>query len=100
MSLAKDGLTDIYEMDLSTQQRRRLTKSPSIDTSPSYSPDGGKIAFNSDRAGAQQIYVMNADGSRVKRVSYGKGRYATPVWSPRGDLIAFTKMYKGEFLSV
>ena len=40
---------------------------------------------------------MNANGSRVKRISYGKGRYATPVWSPRGDIIAFTKMYKGEF---
>ena len=40
---------------------------------------------------------MNADGSNVRRISYGDGRYATPVWSPRGDLIAFTKMYKGQF---
>ena len=40
---------------------------------------------------------MNADGSKVKRVSYGDGRYATPVWSPRGDIIAFTKMSNGTF---
>ena len=40
---------------------------------------------------------MDADGSGVSRISYGDGRYATPVWSPRRDIIAFTKMYKGEF---
>ena len=40
---------------------------------------------------------MNADGSDVRRISFGGGLYATPVWSPRGDLIAFTKIWKGEF---
>ena len=40
---------------------------------------------------------MNADGSDVQRISFGKGRYATPVWSPRGDYIAFTKMANGAF---
>ena len=36
-------------------------------------------------------------GSEVKRITFGKGIYGTPVWSPRGDLIAFTKMRKGSF---
>ena len=40
---------------------------------------------------------MNSNGRAIKRISFGKGRYATPVWSPRGDLIAFTKMFKGKF---
>ena len=75
----------------------QLTNSPSIDTSPTFSPDGQKIVFNSDRGGSQQLYVMNLDGSKQKRISFKKGRYATPVWSPRGDLIAFTKMYEGQF---
>src|SRR3546814_1283961 len=35
---------------------------------------------------------MNADGSNPQRISFGGGRYATPEWSPRGDLIAFTKI--------
>jgi TolB protein len=40
---------------------------------------------------------MDSDGSNVRRLSYGKGRYATPVWSPRGDWIAFTKFGRNGF---
>jgi TolB protein len=35
---------------------------------------------------------MNADGSNQRRISFGGGGYATPEWSPRGDLIAFTRL--------
>ncbi len=35
---------------------------------------------------------MNADGSNQHRISFGPGRNGTPVWSPRGDMIAFTKV--------
>ena len=50
-----------------------------------------------DRGGRAQIYVMGADGSNPQRISFGDGTYSTPVWSPRGDLIAFTKQTAGEF---
>lgn len=33
----------------------------------------------------------------MRRITFGDGRYASPVWSPRGDLIAFTKIHKGRF---
>jgi TolB protein len=84
-------------MDLRGQNLRRLTSTAAIDTSPSYSPDGTQITFNSDRGGSQQLYVMGAGGGGEKRISYGDGRYATPVWSPRGDYIAFTKIMGGSF---
>ena len=97
MSMAKDGNTEIYLMDLRTRQRKRLTRHSAIDTSPHFSPDGKQIVFNSDRGGSQQLYAMTAEGGNVRRISYGGGRYATPVWSPRGDLIAFTKIQGGRF---
>jgi TolB protein len=40
---------------------------------------------------------MNADGSGQQRISFGKGRYSTPVWSPRGDNIAYTRFSGGRF---
>ncbi len=40
---------------------------------------------------------MSAGGGAPKRVSFGDGSYSTPVWSPRGDLIAFTKRKGGNF---
>ena len=40
---------------------------------------------------------MSTEGGEAKRISFGKGRYATPVWSPRADLIAFTKIKEGKF---
>lgn len=107
MSLAEDGNSDIYVLDLARRQRTRLTNDPAIDTSPSYSPDGSEIVFTSDRGGSPQLYIMNTDGSdrncengppgKACRVTFGQGSYSTPVWSPRGDLIAFTKQSKGRF---
>src|SRR5258708_36619288 len=43
---------------------------------------------------------MAANGDNVRRISFGNGRYATPVWSPRGGLIAFTKITEGDFFIV
>ena len=78
-------------MDLQSKRTTRLTDTAAIDTAPCYAPDGSNICFESDRGGRPQIYVMPASGGQAKRISFGDGSYSTPVWSPRGDFIAFTK---------
>ena len=96
-SMAIAGNTDIYKISATgTGTPVKLTSSPGIDIGGSFSPDGRQVVFESDRSGSQQIYVMNADGSNQRRISFGQGRYATPEWSPRNDLIAYTRI-AGDF---
>ncbi|MBC7158845.1 MAG: Tol-Pal system protein TolB [Porphyrobacter sp.] len=90
-SMAVAGNTDIYRVPAGGGGTPvRLTDSPGLDVGGSYSPDGSRIVFESDRSGSQQCYVMDADGSNQRRISFFGGRCATPEWSPRGDQIAFT----------
>lgn len=57
---------------------------------PVWSPDGERIAFMSNRDGNPEIYVMNRDGSGVRRLTNHPAADVTPTWSPTGQQIAFT----------
>ena len=57
---------------------------------PSWSPDGSRLAFASDRSGTWQVYVMSATGTDVVQVTTGTKPHIQPAWSPDGTKIAFT----------
>lgn len=67
----------------------KLTTGPALDGGPASSPDSAQIAFTSNRNGTFDIYVMNADGSNVVRVTTGMNA-STVAWSPDGTHLAFT----------
>jgi TolB protein len=54
------------------------------------SPDGQLIAFDSDRDGERAVYIADADGRNVRRIT-GEGFAAVPSWSPDGRLLAYVR---------
>jgi len=55
----------------------------------------GKIAFSSDRDGKAEIYLINADGTGLERLTYGSSSDTSPVWSPDGRYMAFNREFEG-----
>ena len=64
---------------------------------PTLSPDGTKIAFVSNRDGNDEIYVMDADGENLRRITNDDANDTDPTWSPDGRWIAFASDRDGDF---
>jgi Tol biopolymer transport system component len=83
--------------DRSSADRPDSLRLSSEDWSPSWSPDGQKIAFVSGRNGAPEIYVMNGDGSNQIRLTNNRARDSSPSWSPDGLKIIFDSIRDGNW---
>lgn len=77
--------------------QRRLTNHPADDDLPAVSPGGQHIAFQSQRDGNWEIYVMSLDGNDLRRVTADPGTDRLPNWSPDGQWLIFSSDRNGNF---
>jgi len=92
MTSVRTGNTEIFCVDPYTGSAINLTRSPaSHQRYPSWSPDGARIAFTSDRDGAYNLYVMDADGGNVGQLTFLNAPQVVyfPCWSGDGKRIVF-----------
>ncbi len=87
---ANRGKRSIWLVSTSGGNAQPFITSEKNDDNPRWSPDGSSIAFTSTREGAPQIFVANADGSNVRKVSDVPEGVSEFIWSPDGKSFAFT----------
>jgi TolB protein len=85
----KFGNPDIFFHDLNTGARDRVAYYPGLNTSAAPSPDGSKIAMILSKGGSPDVYVSDADGKNLKRLTSTKEDESSPCWSPDGQWICF-----------
>jgi Tol biopolymer transport system component len=90
----ENGILDIYSMRPDGSELTNLTNNSAHETNPHWSPDGKRIAFESDLYGFTHIFIMNADGSGVFQVTHGEAQHQFPnsyPWSPDGRRLLYTE---------
>jgi Tol biopolymer transport system component len=82
---------DIYRFEAGRPGEPVVASSSAADQNPHFSPDGRRIAFESERSReGHEIWIAEADGSGPVQLTHGPGQYqGTPRWSPDGRRIAF-----------
>ncbi len=87
----------IYLLDLERGSTKQLTSGKARDSNPQWSPDGKSIAFASDRAGAQQLYLLPVDGGEARQLTEAKrGVGGGFAWSPDGGKLAYSAVPAAE----
>ena len=91
-SSSRSGDPEIYIVDQSGGNLRRITDSKGPDVSPSWNrKTGSQIAWVSGRTGLPQVYIMGTDGTNIQQMT-DQGYAVSPAWSPNGQFLVFSWM--------
>jgi TolB protein len=94
------GNPDIFYNNLATGEARTIARYGGSNISPAPSPDGSKLAMILDKDGWVDLYVADADGSNLKRLTKSVEDESSPCWSPDGKWICFaTKIHERRVLA-
>ncbi|ABI76594.1 amidohydrolase family protein [Hyphomonas neptunium ATCC 15444] len=93
--LVFDMLGDIYTLPVSGGKAARLTSGMAMDSQPVWSPDGKAVLFVSDRSGAENLWLMDADGGNPRQISLYDDNpvFVSPEWAPDGKSILVTRYW-------
>jgi Tol biopolymer transport system component/DNA-binding winged helix-turn-helix (wHTH) protein len=88
---------NMWRLDLRTGEYRKIIGSSYQQMHPQYSPDGRRIAFDSDRSGEFGLWTCESDEENCQQLrSYGGTTGGTPRWSPDGRWIAYDSREQGQ----
>ena len=86
-----EGRNHIFSIDLASGRISQLTSGRNHhDQHPKWSPDGRRISFISSRGGNFDLWMMNADGTNVERLTDHPAADYDPIWAPDGQSLIFS----------
>lgn len=97
VSFEKDRRPAIYVRDLGSNTVRQVTDyRGSLNGAPAFSPDGKRLALVLSKDGSPDIYVLNLETRRLRRITRHYGIDTEPSWTPDGESIVFTSNRGGK----
>jgi len=94
-SFHQSNAADIFQIDLTSMQRKRWVSFKGTNQSARFSPDGSQVAMVLSGEGNPEVYLANPNGRGVRRITRTSGVESTPVFSPDGRQILFTSDVAG-----